>query len=159
MIGRIDSLLRRAINGASAILLAIVLCLGIAQVGSRYLLGTSIIWSEEAIRLIYVWMILVAAANADHMRITLLDTIAGTRALVALRALRTVVVLSMLALLVWGAWQLNLSFGRDRYVAMGISKSWYWSAGICGCLLWAGTQVSGLLTRLVEGDGQEENPA
>ncbi|ETA51170.1 TRAP transporter small permease [Ponticoccus alexandrii] len=156
MICRIDSFLRRAINGASALLLAMVLCLGIAQVGSRYLLGSSIIWSEEAIRLIYIWMILVAAANADHMRITLLDTLLGRRALVVLRALRTIVVLSMLALLVWGAWQLNTSFGRDRYVALGISKSWYWSAGIVGCLLWAGTQVSGLLTRLVDAERQEE---
>ncbi|MFV0334561.1 MAG: TRAP transporter small permease [Tropicimonas sp.] len=147
MIGRIDSLLRRAVNGASALLLAAVVCLGIAQVASRYLLGSSIIWSEEAIRLLYVWMILIAAANADHMRITFLDTLLGQGARTVLQAFRVLVVLAMLALLIWGAWQLNLSFGRDRYVALGLSKSWYWMAGVTGCLLWAGTQVSGLLAR------------
>ena len=148
MIGWLDGFLRRAINGASALLLAVVVCLGIAQVASRYLLGSSIIWSEEAIRLLYVWMILVAAANAQHMQITFLDDYLGPRTTVLVQALRTAIVLAALALLVWGAWKLNASFGRDRYVALGISKSWYWMAGVVGGLLWAGAQVSGLLARL-----------
>lgn len=145
---RLDRYLRHAVNGVSAILLLAVVLLGIAQVTSRYFFGTSIIWSEELIRLLYVWMILVAAANAEHMCITFLDNHAGKGAMAVVRTLRTMVVLALLALLVWGAWQLNLSFGRDRYVALGISKSWYWMAGVVGCLLWAGTQVSGLLSAL-----------
>jgi TRAP-type C4-dicarboxylate transport system permease small subunit len=143
---RLDRLLRRAVNGAAALLLLAVVLLGIAQVVSRYLLGTSLIWSEELIRLLYVWMILVAAANADHMRITLMDGRLGPRGQGVLTALRTAVVLALLALLIWGAWQLDASFGRDRYVALGISKSWYWMAGVVGGLLWAGTQISALFT-------------
>lgn len=146
---RFDKFLQSAINGASALLLLAVVLLGIAQVISRYFFGTSLIWSEELIRLLYVWMILIAAANAEHMRVTFLDSVLPPRSVKLLRVLRMVVVLAMLALLVFGAWQLNASFGRDHYVALGISKSWYWMAGIIGCLLWAGKQVSALLSMLV----------
>ena len=43
-IARLDRLLRRAVNGAAALLLLAVVLLGIAQVVSRYLLGTSLIF-------------------------------------------------------------------------------------------------------------------
>lgn len=152
MIRRFDSFLRRAVNGVSALLLVLVVVLGVAQVIGRYVFGSSIIWSEEAIRLLYVWMILIAAANAEHMRITFLDTLVGDRANAVLHAFRTAVVLSLLALIVWGAWELNASFGRDRYVALGISKSWYWMAGVIGGLLWAGSEISRLLLRLSSRD-------
>lgn len=147
MLERLDSFLRHAINGVSALLMLAVVTLGVAQVASRYLFSHSIIWSEEAVRLLYVWMILVAAANSDHMRITIADSMAGDRINAVLNAFRTCVVLALLGLIVWGAWELNESFGRDRYVALGISKSWYWMAGVVGGLLWAGAQVSNLLLR------------
>lgn len=151
LIARADSFLRRAVNGVSALLLAAVVCLGVAQVAGRYLFASPIIWSEEAIRLLYVWMILIAAANADHMRITFIDSVAGPRVQFLLRAGRTLIVLALLAVLIQGAWRLNMSFGRDRYVALGIEKSWYWMAGVTGGLLWAGAQISGLFAARVSG--------
>ncbi|MEO1104086.1 MAG: TRAP transporter small permease subunit, partial [Pseudomonadota bacterium] len=92
-----------------------------------------------------VWLILLAAATAPHMRITLLsDQLRGPAALV-LSIVRTLFVLALLALLVNGALTLEASFGNDRYVTLGISRSWYWTAAIVGGLLWAGTLVTGLL--------------
>lgn len=147
----LDRRLRAGIDGAGALLLAAVTLLGIAQVVARYALNASLVWSEEAIRLLYVWLVLVAAAGAPHMRIGLLaDHLRGPAA-TALSLLRTLTTLALLALLVRGALTLNASFGSDRYVTLGLSKSWYWTGAIVGALLWMGTTVTGLLSRRGEG--------
>lgn len=139
-----DTGLRRAIDGAAAILLLAVTLLGISQVVSRYAFNSSLVWSEEMIRLLYVWMVLIAASTAPHMKITLVeDALTGSQALV-LKVFQTLVMLALLTLLVWGAVRLNASFGRDRYVTLGIAKSWYWTGAIVGGLLWAGSLLSGL---------------
>ena len=143
----LDRRLRAGIDGAGALLLAAVTLLGIAQVVARYGFNSSLVWSEEAIRLLYVWLVLVAAASAPHMRIGLVaDRLSGPAA-AALGVARTMVMLALLALLVHGALTLNASFGSDRYVALGLSKSWYWTGAVVGALLWTGTILTGLLAR------------
>jgi TRAP-type C4-dicarboxylate transport system permease small subunit len=147
-LARIDAALRGAIDGAAALLLAAVTGLGIAQVVWRYGLNDSLTWSEEAIRLLFVWLVLMAAATAPHMRVTLLTDLAGPRLALALRLLRHGVVLVVLAVLVQGALAINALFGTDRYVTLGITKSWYWTGAILGALLWMGTTVTDALARL-----------
>ena len=155
-IRRLDRVLRAAIDGAAAILLLAVTVLGISQVFSRYVLNSSLVRSEELLRLLYVWLILLAAATAPHMRITLLaEQLRGGAALV-LSIVRTVFVLALLALLVNGALTLEASFGNDRYVTLGISKSWYWTAAIVGALLWAGTLITGLFSGARPSDAPAE---
>ena len=144
--GYLDRRLRAGIDGSAALLLAAVTVLGIAQVIARYVFNASLIWSEELIRLLYVWLVLVAAATAPHMRIGLLTDRAQGGVAVALKLVRLAVCLALLTLLVHGALQLNASFGADRYVTLGISKSWYWTGAIVGALLWMGTMLSDFFT-------------
>ena len=59
----------RVVTGG--LMLAITL-ITLAQVFSRYILNTSLIWSEELNRLLYVWLLMLAAAGAQHMRIGLI---------------------------------------------------------------------------------------
>ncbi|WP_227267984.1 TRAP transporter small permease [Roseobacter weihaiensis] len=148
IIRRADAALRTAIEGASALLLLSVTCLGIWQVISRYVFNASLVWSEEAIRLLYVWLVLIAAATAPHMHITLFSGRLTGRAAQLLKTVQTLVMLALLLLLVQGAVALNGSFGSDRYVTLGLSKSWYWTAAIVGGLLWAGVLISGLIANL-----------
>ncbi|OSP53795.1 TRAP transporter small permease [Pseudoruegeria sp. SK021] len=150
MIRKFDTALRRAIDGSAALLVLIVTSLGILQVISRYFFNTSLVWSEEAIRLLYVWLILIAAATAHHMKITMIEDNLRGGMLVALKLMQTLMMLALLVLLVWGALQLNTAFGRDRYVTLGIGKSWYWTGAIVGGLLWAGSIVSGLAVTISE---------
>ena len=146
-----DRRLRAGIDGAAALLLAAVTVLGIAQVVARYGFNASLVWSEEAIRLLYVWLVLVAAAGAPHMRIGLIaDRLRGPAA-TALGLLRTLATLAILALLVRGALTLNASFGSDRYVTLALSRFWYWTGAVVGNLLWMGTTVTDLLARRDEG--------
>lgn len=159
IIRRADATLRAAIDGASALLLLAVTCLGIWQVISRYVFNASLVWSEEAIRLLYVWLVLIAATTAPHMQITLFSDRLTGRAAQLLKAVQTLVMLALalalLLLLVQGAVALNGSFGSDRYVTLDLSKSWYWTGAIVGGLLWAGVLISGLIANLGRRNGAD----
>ena len=152
-LARWDARLRAGIDGAAALLLAAVTVLGIAQVIARYAFNASLVWSEEAIRLLYVWLVLIAAATAPHMRIALVSDRFAGRAGVILRLVQTAIMLALLGLLVNGAVTLNASFGGDRYVTLGLAKSWYWTGAIVGSLVWAGTILADALAG-VRPDGE-----
>lgn len=117
-----------------ALMLAVVL-LTLGQVFARYVLNSSIIWAEEANRFIYVWVILLAAVGADHMRIGLIADKERLRRALGLFGL--VAGLTALCLLVWGGWTLRQTFTFDRYVTLGLSKGWYFLAAVVGGTLWA----------------------
>lgn len=50
----------RALEGAVALLLAAIVFVGAWQVGARYLLGSSLSWSEEFQRFGHIWLVLLA---------------------------------------------------------------------------------------------------
>ena len=141
---RIDRRLRAGVNGTAALLLAAVTILGIAQVIARYVFNASLVWSEELIRLLYVWLVLVAATTAPHMRVGLVADAATGWLGAGLRVFRTLVVVALLVVLIQGALTLNASLGSDRYVTLGITKSWYWSGTIVCGVLWIVTLLTGL---------------
>lgn len=149
---RVDRRLRQAVDGAAALLLAGVTSLGVAQVFWRYALNSSIVWSEEAIRLAFVWLIFVGAANAPHLRVDLLTSAVGPAAGRALRIVRQIVAIGLLAVVVQGALELSAAFGSDSYVTLPLTKSWYWSAAIVGGLLWAGLAVTDAILTLAGGE-------
>lgn len=119
---------------AGGLLLAVVL-ITLAQVFARYVLNSSIVWSEELNRLLYVWAILVAAAGAEHMRIGLIAD--RPRLFRPLAVVGAAAGLGALALIAWGGFQLFNRFGLDRYTTLDLSKSWYFAAAIVGAGLWA----------------------
>ncbi|MBW4709744.1 TRAP transporter small permease subunit [Roseobacter sp. YSTF-M11] len=116
-------------------LMLAVVVLTVSQVFARYVLNSSIIWAEEANRLLYVWVILLAAAGADHMRIGLIADKPRLRP--ALARLGVIAGVAALGLVVWGGWTMHAVFGSDRYLTLGISKSWYFWAAILGGSFWA----------------------
>ncbi|NIA72070.1 TRAP transporter small permease subunit [Pelagibius litoralis] len=112
-----------------------VVVLTVSQVFARYVLNSSIIWAEEANRLLYVWVILLAAVGADHMRIGLIADKPRLRPVLA--QFGVIAGIAALGLVVWGGWTLNAVFSSDRYVTLGLSKSWYFSAALIAGVAWA----------------------
>ncbi|WP_299867267.1 TRAP transporter small permease subunit [uncultured Hoeflea sp.] len=145
---KFNDALRRAIDGAAALLIFLVTVLGIGQVISRYVFNSSLVWSEELIRLLYVWLVLIAASTAPHMKISFLEGMLPRFWTQILKVAQTLIMLVLLALLVWGALRLNTAFGNDRYVTLGVAKSWYWTGAVVGGLLWAGSILSQLAAGL-----------
>jgi TRAP-type transport system small permease protein len=127
--------LRRGLDLAAALLLAAVLAITAARVLGRYLFGLPMPWSEELTRLLFVWLVMLGAARATHMRIDLLPRALPPSAARALAVLVAAVSIALLALLVvYGTALVDLTV-RDRYTALGVSVQYlYWSLVIGGSL-------------------------
>lgn len=122
----------RVVTGG--LMLAITL-ITLAQVFSRYILNTSLIWSEELNRLLYVWLLMLAAAGAQHMRIGLIaDT---PRFKSAFDRIAAIFGALTLGLVIYGGWKLQAMFAFDRYTTLDLSKTWYFAAAVVGGAIWA----------------------
>lgn len=136
IVTKVDRGLCQIVGALAACLMAAVVVIGGAQVIWRYGFNSSLIWSEELIRLLYIWMIFIAAVYAPHMRVGLVTDIAKGWVARVLAALHVAVMASMLAILLIGAIQLESRLSDDTFVTLGVSRSWYWYAAIVGALLW-----------------------
>ncbi len=127
---------RRTVDAISALLLVAVFAATLAQVGARYVFNWPMPWSEELTRLLFVWMVMIAAAGAAHMRI---DYFADR---MSPRMRRTVglgvgtLCVALLAVMAWKSMGLIDLTRHDRYVALGISVQYLYWAALTGSTLW-----------------------
>ena len=121
---------------AAAALLAAITLLVVAQVVVRYLLGGSLAWSEELTRLLFVWMVLVAASRAEPMRIDQLLDAMPARLAAFIRLLGTCLVAGLTGYLIVGAWGMMDLTEFDTYIALGISVRWIYCALLVAGVLW-----------------------
>ena len=129
-------LLQRIVDGASAALLVAITALAFYQVLARYALGISTPWSEELLRLLFVWLILLGASRMAHMRIDMLEQAVGQTSLRILLIVQAVVAAALLGLLIVHGLDLVDLTAYDRYTALPLSVQWlYWSM-VVGSSLW-----------------------
>ena len=73
-----DKIVGKTIDVISVVLLLFIFVLGIAQVFWRWVLNDPIVWSEEMIRLTYVWICylgwVIAERSDSHIRITIISS-------------------------------------------------------------------------------------
>ena len=129
-------LLDRGLEIALGILLVALVCVTSAAVFGRYVLNISMPWSEELIRLLFVWLVMIGAARASHMRIDLLESWLRPRARRVLSLLISLLSVGLLAMLVWYAFYLIDLTASDTYTALGISVQYIYWALIVGGVLW-----------------------
>lgn len=141
----------RCIDGASALLLVAVLAVTLLQVGARYVFNWPMPWSEELTRLIFVWLVMIAAVGSAHMRIEFFTErmpLAMRRVVAIALALLS---MALLALMAWKSLGLIELTRNDRYSALGVSVSLLYWAALTGCGLWivsiAAHTAGGLRTR------------
>ena len=126
----------------AAALLAIVTLLVSAQVLVRYALGGSLVWSEELTRLLFVWMVLIAAATAPPMQVNLFVDRLSPRLAALIRLLSELLVLALTLVLVYGAWGMMDLTQFDTYTALEISVRWLYLALFLGGGLWVMVSVA-----------------
>jgi TRAP-type transport system small permease protein len=138
--------LRRLLDAVAALLLAAIVLITGARVVARYVLGLSMPWSEELTRLLFIWLILIGAASARHLRIDTVPSMLGQGAArLGLEIAVAVLSAGVLALLVWKGFGLLALTAFDRYTALDLSLQYlYWSL-IVGGVLWMVTTLLGLL--------------
>ena len=120
----------------AAALLAVVTLLITAQVLVRYALGGSLVWSEELTRLLFVWLVLIAAATAPPMQVNLFVDRLSPRLAALIRLLSELLVLALTLVLVYGAWGMMDLTQFDTYTALEISVRWLYLALFLGGGLW-----------------------
>ena len=142
------NLLKRVVDYACAALLAVIAALAFFQVVARYLLDLSTPWSEELLRLLFVWLVLLSAARVAHMRIDMLEQAVAPAIRRVLVLVQSVVAAGLLLLLIWHGLTLVELTSYDRYTALPVSVQWLYRAiVVCGGL-WLLFLVAGTASRL-----------
>lgn len=142
------ALVRRVLDATAAVLLVIVLALTCSQVVFRYILGISMPWTEELTRLLFVWLVLIAASRTSHMAIDLVpSSIPHGRARRVLEIGATAVGILTLLVLIRYTFGLIDIVAYDKFTALGVSVQYlYWSV-IVGGGLWILMSLAELFAR------------
>ena len=122
--GAVQTLLLRLPDTLAAVRVFVITVLITAQVLVRYAFGGSLVWSEELTRLLFVWMVLVAAVTAPRMQVDFLVDLLPPRLRALQRILVEFVVMGLTIILIQGAWGMMDLRQFDIYIALGISVSW-----------------------------------
>jgi C4-dicarboxylate transporter, DctQ subunit len=118
-----QALLGSAILGASLILFSNVIL--------RYFFAKGLVWAEELVRYLIIWMVFVggsvAARQSSHINVDVLVNLLPQRSrLAALKVLRIVAALFCLALCLWGA-RVTLLIKASGQVTPGMNMPTYWA--------------------------------
>ena len=123
-------------DALAATLLAVVTVLVTAQVVVRYGTSGSLVWSEELTRLLFVWMVLVAAVTAPRMQVDFLVELMPARGQALLRLLSELLVIAITGVLIYGAWGMMDLTEFDNYIALGISVRWLYLSMFLAAIVW-----------------------
>ena len=118
----------RALEWATALLVAALAAAVGLQVVGRHLFHAPLPWTEEVARLLLVWLMCIggirALQHAEHPRVTVLvRRLAPERRAAVERGLQ-LVLLGFFACLVVPAWRLTVSSAGERLPASGLSGAW-----------------------------------
>jgi TRAP-type transport system small permease protein len=146
------STVRGVLDAAAAVLLVAMLAVTTARVLARYALDLAMPWSEELTRLLFVWLVLVAASRTRHMSIDLLTNRLPRGRRRALDIAGAILGAILLAVLVRYALGLVELTANDRFTALGVSVQYLYWAVVVGGALWIVTSLADTLF------GHEEEP-
>ena len=144
------NLLQRVVDVACAALLAVIAALAFFQVIARYLLGFSTPWSEELLRLVFVWLVLLSASRVAHMRIDMLEEAVSPVIRKGLVTVQTLVAAALLVFLIAHGLTLIELTAYDRYTALPVSVQWLYRAILVGGGFWLLFLVVSFVKRLRE---------
>ncbi len=125
--------------GLACVLLAVISALGLWQVVSRFLLSQPSTWTEEAMRRLLIWMVMlgvvVAFRRGALVSVDLALRTARGRWLTALRWTITLTALAYLAVLLWFGIDLASRVRFQTFASMELSMSWAYAALPVGAAL------------------------
>lgn len=136
-----------ALDVATGLLLAAILGLTLLQVAARYVFGWPTPWSEELNRLLFVWMVMLAAAKGGHMRIEFFVERMSRMARRLLDFALAGLAVTLLCAMAWKSLDLIALTRNDHYVALAVSVQFVYWAAFTGTALWAAGIVAAAVRR------------
>jgi TRAP-type C4-dicarboxylate transport system permease small subunit len=121
---RAARLLARTTETLATVLLIVVTALNLTQVTGRYIFSTGFGWTEEAMRYLMIWLMMLGSVacifRVEHMAVETVEGLVGPRyASLAKSALYTIAAVFCLFVLVYG-WPLALRNAAQVAPASGI---------------------------------------
>ncbi|NVO07086.1 MAG: TRAP transporter small permease [Rhodoferax sp.] len=121
-------ILRGAANAIGGALFLTLFGVFIGQVGARFGLNKPLPWTDEAAVVLYLWVILWAAATVvperEHVVFDLLFNLAGRRTRRAMRIVGNLVVGGLAAVAVPATWDYVHFMRRESTPVLGLSFTW-----------------------------------
>ncbi|MFE3836175.1 TRAP transporter small permease [Pseudogemmobacter sonorensis] len=128
--------LRWLVESAAMVLLVVLVALVLANSLSRYLLSAPLVWTEEVVKALLMWLgalgITVAALRGGLIACGIWTGKLPNRMRRHLAVFQNILGIGVMAVLAWLAWEYILLFGGDRSPILGLPKGIAIS-GIIGC--------------------------
>ena len=136
---RLDRVLTGACLSLACILLALISCLGMWQVVSRFVFSQPSTWTEESMRRLLIWMVLLGVVAAFRqgalVSVDLMLRLSKGAWRATVRAIITGVNLAFLSVVVYFGIDLVLRVRFQTFASMDISMGWAYAALPAGALL------------------------
>lgn len=117
LLSRLDHAGRLAENAALLLLLSLLIVLAVGQIVLREVFETGVIWADELVRLLVLWLAMIGSIAAcrdnRHIRIDALSHVLPERGMAAVRLIVDLFAAGVCAVLAWQAWrylQLEIEF-------------------------------------------------
>ncbi len=139
LILRIDRYVGGFVFGLACVLLAVVSCIGLFQVIARFLLEQPSVWSEEVLRRLLIWTVMLGTVAAFRQGAlvsidVLIRASQGSPWQRWLRRAITAVTLLFLAVLVWFGFDLAWRIRFQTFASLELSMAWAYLAIPVGAL-------------------------
>ncbi len=136
---RLDRWLTGLCLNVACLLLAVISCFGLWQVASRFVFSQPSTWTEESMRRLLIWMVLlgvVAALRIGAMvSVDLMLRLSRGAWRSTVRGIITGVNLSFLAVVAWFGIDLAYRVRFQTFASMELSMAWAYAALPVGALL------------------------
>lgn len=131
----------RVAEALAVLLLGAVVLLVFANGASRYLANQPLVWTEEAVAALVIWLAVVggflAVRRRELIRVRVLVNRLPSRAQVLLEIVVQALSAMVFAYVAWQGWRYLGVFGGDKTPYFGLPKGVYMSALPIGCLAMA----------------------
>ncbi len=109
LLSRLDRAGRLAENAALLVLLSSLILLAVGQIILREVFETGVIWADELVRLLVLWLAMIGSVAAcrdnRHIRIDALSHVLPERGIAAVRLVVDLFAAGVCAVLAWQAWR------------------------------------------------------
>ena len=112
ILGQTMKLLTKVLNGILAILLALMVIIVFSNVIGRYFLGSSLAWSEEISRFLFIWLVffgaILAYINDEHLALDILTKVLPKKVSQFIAVIADLLVLYALSLIAIGGYRITM---------------------------------------------------
>lgn len=112
ILGQTIGFLTKLLNGILAILLALMVIIVFSNVIGRYFLGSSLAWSEEVSRFLFIWLVffgaILAYINDEHLALDILTKVLPKKGSQLIAVIADLLVIYALSLITIGGYKITV---------------------------------------------------